>query len=834
MARSEYLTDLLQDLRFSARSLWRRPGFTAVAVLTLALGIGANSAIFSVVDGVLVKPLPYAEPERLVRVHHANPAEGVWDGMLSPPDFEDAFTGLDRLQAVGTFFYQPAQTGVNLGAESRDEGPRRRAGDGGRHRPVNLRDGGEPMRATATHVGAGFFPALGVAAQVGRTLHPAENVEGSDRALVISDRLWRGRFGGDPELVGRSVALDGEKYRVVGVMPPRFAFPAPEVDVWLPISLIGEDDIPTWRGLRWMQVVARLAPGATPESARAELDRRLAAIAAAHPDTNEGWTAAVVEPLHTSLVGDVRPVLRVLFAAVGLVLLIACANLVNLLLARGTARAQELAVRAALGAERRRLLRQLLTEGLVLSLLGAAVGLAFAVWGVRLLVALAAEHLPRAADIQPDLRLVGFTLAIAMASALLFGLLPALRWSRSAGTASLRGEGRSAVGGGERERLRGALVVAETALAVLLLVGAGLLLNSLWRLVRVDPGFRSEGVLALSITFPDMPDPEELPRRRDAVLARVRQVPGVVAVGGSKTLPLHGQGEPYGFALPERPDDTITPAGGAFIVTPGYFDALGIPLLRGRTFRPDEPTEPPIGIVVNAALARQVWGTADAAGRRVMFGETPAEVIGVVGDVRTAGLGQPAEAAMYVGSHMAPRSTLKLFVRTQGDPARMAQAVRRAIHELEPDLPVSGVMPLEQLVSHTLVRPRVFATLLAIFSALALVLTMVGLYGVVSFAVAQRTKEIAVRVALGASRGNVLRMVLGRVARLSGLGLAVGLAAAFALARVLAGQLYGVGARDPLTFAVVAGALALAALVAGWVPARRAVRVAPAHSLRGE
>jgi predicted permease len=584
-----------------------------------------------------------------------------------------------------------------------------------------------------------------------------------------------------------------------------------------------------------MDVVARLAPGATPAAAKAELDQRLAAIAAANPDTKEGWDAAAVEPLHTSLVGDVRPVLRVLFAAVGLVLLIACANLVNLLLARGTARAQELAVRNALGAGRRRLVRQLLTEGLVLSLLGGALGLALAVWGVRLLVALAGEHLPRAGEIQTDWRLLAFTLAVSVAAALLFGLLPALRWSRAATGTTLRAEGRGTVGGGERERLRGALVVAETALAVLLLVGAGLLLNSLWRLTRVDPGFRAEGVLALSVTFPDdMEGPDELGRRRDAVLARLRDVPGVIAVGGSKTLPLHGQGEPYGFALPERPDDTVMPAGGAFIVTPGYFDALGIPLLRGRDYRADERRDGPIGIVVNAALARQLWGTVDAAGRTVLFGDTPAEIVGVVGDVRTQGLGEPPAPAMYVGSHMAPRSTLKVFVRTEGNPARLAGAVRQAIHVVEPDLPIAELEPLEAMVARTLVRPRVWATLLAIFSALALVLTVVGLYGVVSFAVAQRTREIAVRIALGASRGTVLKMVLGRVARLSGLGLALGLLAAVALARVLAGQLFGVEPRDPATFAAVTGTLALAALVAGYVPARRAVGVAPARSLRGD
>ncbi|HET9767315.1 MAG TPA: ABC transporter permease, partial [Thermoanaerobaculia bacterium] len=741
----------------------------------------------------------------------ANPREEKWESGFSPPDFDDLRPGLQRFTDVAAFFFQPAQSGVNL------------------------RGAGEPARLPAAYVSDRFFPTFGVGAAVGRTFLPEENVEGRDGVAMISHRLWQSRFGGDRSVVGRTLSFDDRPFQVVGVMPPRFAFPAPQVDVWLPISVIGENDIPTFRALRWMDVVARLAPGATPAGAQAELDRKLTSLAAQYPDSNAGWERAVVEPLQVNLVGDVRPVLRVLFTAVGLVLVIACANLVNLLLARGTARTQELAVRGALGAQRSRLVRQLLTEGLALALLGGALGLALALWGVRLLVVLAGDHLPRAAEIHPDARLVGFTLVVSLLAAFLFGLLPSLRWSRTAGSTALR-EGGRAVGGGERERLRGALVVAETALAVLLLVGAGLLTKGLWRLTHVDPGFRPERVLSLGVTFPsDLPGgAEELASRRDAVLARLRALPGVEAVGGSKTLPLHGQGEPYGFALPANPAQEITPSGGGFIVTPGYFRALGVPVLRGREYGPEDRRDGPLTLVVNAALAKQLWGTTDAVGKTVLWRDRPLTIVGVVGDVRTAGLGQPAPPAIYVGTHLAARSSLKLFVRTASDPAAMADAVRAAIHEVEPDLPVTDMAPLDRVVSGTLVQPRLFATLLGLFSGMALVLTLVGLYGVISFAVAQRTREIAVRMALGAPRRQVLGMVLRRVAGLSGAGLVLGLAAAVVLARVLAGRLFGVSAHDPATFASVAALLALAALAAGYVPARRAARVAPASSLRGD
>jgi predicted permease len=814
MARSEYTTDLLLDLRFTLRALRRRPGFTAVAVLTLALGIGANSAIWSVVDGVLLRPLPYREPARLVRVYDANPSRGVWNGKFSPLDLGDATAGLHRVESFGAFLYQPGQSGITLMAA------------------------GVPQRLVASYVGAGFFPTLGVGAALGRTLLPGENVPGRDRAVVMSDRLWRTRFGGDRGILGRTLDLDGDPFQVVGVMPSSFAFPAPEVDLWLPVSRIGEDDIPNRRNLRWLDVVARLAPGAAARAAESELSLRIAALAAAHPDSNEGWTRAVVEPLRDDLVGDVGPLLRVLVVAVGLVLLIACANLVNLLLARGTTRLQELAVRTALGAERRRLVRQLLTEGVVLSLLGGAVGLLLGLGGVRLQVSAAGGHLPLAGEIHADLRLLAFTFAVSLVAALIFGILPALRWSRLAGALALREGGRGALGG-ERERLRSGLVVVETGLAVLLLVGAGLLLHSLWRLSHVDAGFRPHGVLTLSLSLPpglaDDTFHDHFALVRESILRRVREVPGVVAAAASKTLPLHGQAEPYRFALPEHPDQLVEPAGGGFIVTSDYFRTLGIPVLRGREFRAGESIEHgDFDAVVNAALARQLWGTLDVTGKRLLFGSRPVEVVGVVGDVRTEGLGEPAKPALYVPSHLAPRASVKLFVRTEGDPSRYARTIADAIREVQPQVPVGDVEPLTAVVQDTLVRQRVFALLLGIFSMLALVLTVVGLYGVVAFAVAQRTREIAVRVALGAERGELLRMVLARVARLAGTGLLAGLLAALALARLLAGQLYGVTPRDPTTFVAVAVALGLAALVAAYVPVRRALSVAPASTLRGE
>jgi predicted permease len=797
-----------RNLRYAVRTLRRNPGFAAVALLTLALGIGANSAIFTVVDAVLLRPLPYAAPEGLVRLSHEDREEGIRDGSFSPPDFEDLAARSTAFERLAAYFYSPGQSGMNL------------------------RGSGEPLRLETAFVSREFFPALGVAAEAGRTLAPDENTPGSDRVVVISHRLWRSRFGEDRAIVGRRVSLDGEPFTVVGVMPPSFEYPARQTDVWVPLSLIGEDDIPRQRGLRWLSVFGRLRDGATLESARTETDAILRQIAEAHPESNEGWTTAGLRSLRDEVVGDVRPVLLVLLGAVGLVLLIACANLANLLLVRGTARSREIAIRGALGAERGHLVRQMMTESLVIAVLGGVLGLVLAVWGVDVLTALAGDALPRRDALAPNARVLAFTLAVSLLTGLVFGLLPALRSSRVAIGAVLRG-GRGDTDGRERQGVRSALVVAEVALAVVLLVGGGLMLRSLWKLVNVDPGFRSENVLALSVTLDDGLDPAVRFRRRDRIIDRISELPGVVAVGGSKTMPLHGGGEPVEFTLPERPGTAFHPDAGTFLVTPGYFRALRIPLRRGRGFT-DADTIRPV-LIVSESMARRLWPGEDPVGRSLQL--TPAvgaEVVGVVADVRTEGLTKAPGAAAYLPSHFAPRSTVKLFVRTTRDPLSLAAAVRRAVWEVDPAQPISEMAALGRVVGETITRPRLFAMLLGLFSALALALALIGIYGVISYGVAQRTREIGIRIALGADRAAVLRDVVGRTARLTAAGLAAGIVGALALTRVLAAQLYGVGPTDVPTFVAVAVLLSIVALVAGYLPARRAAAVDPAIALRYE
>lgn len=817
---------LLQDLRFAVRQLLKSPGFTLIAAATLALGIGANTAIVSLVSGTLLAPLPYQDPDRLVRVAHRTAEQGVTDASFSREDFADLAAGARGFAQSGTWFYTPGQSGVSLTG------------------------GGEPERLDGAYVSAGFFPTLGVGAAVGRTLAPGENVPGADRAVVLSHDLWRRRFGGDPGLVGRTLLLDGQSSVVVGVMPPSFTFPDAAVDLWLPVSQIGEDDIPHLRGLRWMSAVARLAPGVTPQAAEAEAEGVFRRLAAAYPDSNEGWERAAVIPLHEAVMGEVRRPLMVLLAGVALVLVVACANLANLLLARGAARAREVAVRAAIGASRRRLIRQLLTESLVLALVGGAAGLLLAVWGIDVLAAFGAatsdQLVPRLAEVEPDGRTLLVSLALTLATGLLTGLLPALQTASNGLSGTLQEEGRGSAGGRGGARLRSLLVVAETALATLLLVGAGLLLHSFWRLVTVDPGFRSEGVLALSIRIPEalLGEGEDRTRAaayRDGLLRRLAQIPGVAGVGAAKTLPLAGGGEPYDFHREDerggpQTSSTVAAKSGAYIVTPGYFEALGIPLLRGRTFSERDGADDLV-LLVNQAFARRVWPGQEAVGQRLWLGEqAPFEVVGVVGDVRNDGLAAPAETALYVPSAVFQRSSVKIFVRAVPGlaPEALAAPVRQAIWELDPQQAIADLAPLRQLVAGTVARPRLFAVLLGAFSAAAVALAGLGLYGVIAYGVRRRTREIGVRMALGAGRGAVTRLVVSEGAMLAGAGVVCGLAAAFALARLMRGLLFGIGATDPSTYAAAALLVASVALLASWLPARRAARLDPYSALRAD
>ncbi|HEX7049888.1 MAG TPA: ABC transporter permease [Longimicrobiales bacterium] len=803
--------DLLQDLRYAFRSLRRTPGFTAVAVLTLALGIGGNTAIFSVVDGVLLEPLPFAEPERLVRVLHRAPENGfaVTPGAFSPQDFEDLKRDNVVYERLAGYYFVPGQS------------------------ETILVGGGEPRELETAFVSAEFFAALGVPPALGRVPGADENVPGADRVVVLSDGFWRRRFGSDPGVVGRTLSLDGESFTVIGVMPPSFDFPSPETEIWVPLSLIGEDDIPHVRGLRWIAALGRLAPGATIETATSATNTVLRRLESAYPETNEGWGSATVVPLRESLVGEVRPALLVLLGAVALVLLIACANLANLLLARGNARSRELAIRAALGAGRSRVVRQLLTESVALALAGGGVGLALAFWGVDAFVSLSAGTIPRPDAIRLDARVIGFTLAVSVLTGVVFGLVPSLTASRVDVGEALK-EGGRGTAGGRRHGMRRLFVVAETALAVVLLAGAGLLIRSFWNLTRVDPGFSSENVLTLSLSTPSeiaQGDRRNVYRRE--ILDRVANLPGVLAVGASKTIPLRGGGEPFSFSLPGRTDaSSITPESGGFIVSSGYFRALGIPLVRGRVFTAADETNGAPVVIVNQAMARRYWPGEDPVGKSLGSGESEFRIVGVVGDVRNDGIAQAPGPAVYVPMYLAPRSSMKLFVRTATDPVRLAGAIRRAIWDVSPDQPISGVTTMQRVVSDTVARPRFLMLLLGSFSGLALILAALGVYGVIAYTVSRRTYEVGILIALGATRGDVLRLIIVQGIAPALAGLAVGIVAALALTRILSSLLYGVDPADPATFAGVALVLAAVTLIAVHLPAHRAADVDPMVALR--
>jgi putative ABC transport system permease protein len=808
------MDNLLHDLRYALRALRRSPGFALVAVLTLALGIGLNTAIFSVVNGVLLRPLPFRAPDQLVRLHHVHPEEAAEGGPFSPQDLEDLQGGASGFESLAAYLYQEGNASLRLTGE------------------------GEPSQVQVAHVSREFFPLLGVNAAAGRTLRAEENVPGADRVVVLSDALWRSRYDGDPSLVGRTLTLRGEPFTVVGIMPPSFSFPDNSAEAWVPLSLIGEDDIPRERGLRWMNVVGRLRPGTSPETALASVNSVLVRLAQEHAESNEGWGRARLETLREAVVGPVAPALMVLLGTVALVLLVACANLANLLLARASAREREIAIRTAMGAGRGRLVRQMLTESLVLALLGGALGLAMAGAGVRALLVLSAGTIPRPNEVGIDGRVAAFALLLSVATAVLFGLVPALRAARGATAQTLRDGGR---GGTERRGAgtRAALVLAQTAAAMVLLVGAGLLVNSFWRLLNVDPGFRSDNVLVASFEIPgDRYDSgDKINAYRGEVMRLVGEVPGVEAVGSAKTQPLRGGGEPYEFTLPGRsgPDAKVTPGSGTMMVTPGYFEALSIPLVRGRAFDArDELAESPYVLMINQAAARRWFPGTDPVGQSLQMGTLTFTVIGVAGDVRNEGLASAPQPAVYFPSSIAPRRATQLFIRTTGDPAALAGAVRRAIRTADPQQPITSLRTMESAMAESVAQPRFFTLILSLFGAVAVFLAALGLYGVVAYTVTRRTPEIGIRMALGARAGEVVRMVIGRSALPTAAGILAGTVAALLLSRLMASMLFEVRPADPVTFTAAAALLAVIALVASWLPARRAARIQPTHALRGD
>lgn len=800
------------DLRFGVRLLRRSPVLSAVAVLTFALGVGANSAVFSVVNAALLRPLPYPEPDRLVVAWETDAAQPDRRLPVAPADYLDWRSASDEVFVALTGYHPWSHT---------------------------LTDRGEPTQLSAGVVDDGFFRALGVEPALGRTFRADEiNAEGV-LVVVLSDLLWRERFGADPAVLGAKVTLDDQPYTVVGVMPPGFDFPR-DARLWRPIHLSPET---ARRDFQYLRVLGRLRADRSVEAGTQALATVTARLESAYPETNEG-RGVVVLTLAEQIVGDQRPALLVLWGAVTLVLLVACANLGSLLLARAAARAGELAVRAALGAGRRRLALQFLGESLVLAALGGGLGLAIAVGGSRLLVGLSPEPIPGTEGGLLDGRVLLFTLALVVAAGLLFGLLPVLQPKRDGLASGLREAGRAS--GSRLPRLRGALVVAEIGLATVLTVGAGLLFQSFLRLRGVDPGFDPRGVLAVQVALP--PTTYTEPQQTAGFIAelsrRVCALPGVSSCGVALSLPLaNGMTVDNRFSIEGRavePGQEMT----AFMraVTPGYFPSLRIPVIAGRGLEERDDAASPGVVVINRALAERYWPGRDPVGDRVVIGaqlgglgaveEVPREVVGVIGDVKHSALDADSAPAIYFPMAQGTWRHLQVVARVAGDPLALAPALRAEVWEIDDRLPVTKVRELETVVTEAVAQPRFSMLLMAVFAAVAVLLAAVGVYGVISYTVHQRYREVGVRLALGAGRGDVQRLVLAQGARLAAAGLALGLLLAVGLSRLLRSLLYGVDSGDPLTFLTVLVVLAAVALAASYLPARRAARIDPVVTLR--
>jgi putative ABC transport system permease protein len=799
---------LIQDVRYGVRMMRKRPGFTAVVVLTLALGIGANTAIFSVVNAVLLRPLPYRNAERLVWVG-GNIRGGTNGASVSPPDYLD-------YRAQNTVFEEfAASTSVP--------------------NAVNLTGAGEPERLTGSRVTANYFRAFGVEPALGRAFGAEEERAGPAPVAVLSDGLWKRRFGGDPSVVGKTLTLDGKAVTVVGIAPPEFQYPA-GAELWLPLD--SDDPDMKIRPAHFLRPIGLLKPGVTIEQARAETDLIARRLEELYPESNKGWSLTLI-PLQEQVVGDVRTSLWVLLGAVGFVLLIACANVSNLMLARAAARRRELALRTALGASRWRVARQQLTESVLLALAGGALGLLLAWWGVDVLAALGAGDIPRTRDIGVDGRVLAFTAALSVLTGLAFGLLPALRASRPDLNEVLKDAGRGTSGPG-RGRVRAALVVSEIALALTLLAGAGLLVKSFVGLRRVNPGFDPANVLTLRIDLARAryAKPEQAAAFFGELQRRVAALPGVEAAGMVTELPLSGQPNDMYFYVAGRPPQTADQKVTADFrrVNQDYFRAMRIPLLRGRGFTEQEVAGAAGVVVVNETLARNFFPDEDPLGKHLVidFGKAEEfEIVGVAGDVRHRSLEGEVYQMMYLPTLRVGRTNL--VVRTTSpDPLALASAVRGEVAAVDRDQPVSAVRTMEEVVSGSVAQQRFRTLLLAAFAGVALLLAGVGIYGVIAYSVTHRTHEIGIRMALGAGAADILKMVVGQGMALALAGVAVGLLAALALTRVLSSLLFGVTATDAATFAAVSLLIAAVALLACLVPARRATKVDPMVALRYE
>jgi putative ABC transport system permease protein len=813
------MNTLLQDIRFGLRMLLKSPSISIVATVALALGIGANTAIFSVVNAVLLRPLPFPEPESLVSIFETNTQRGLQRGSHSYPNFLDLRAQNTTLERVCSYH------GADYVMTGR----------------------GEPARLQGLVATADLFPLLGVAPALGRTFHPDEDKPSGSRVVILSHALFQKRFNSDPSILNQAITLEGRSFTVVGVMPPGFEFPIQNdpVELWTTIAgdASGDEPVTGMRGAHFLRVIGRLKPGVTSEQAQAELTTIATRLEQQYPDTNTHAGLRLDSAL-TALVGDVRPTLLIMLGAVACVLLIACANVANLLLARATSRHKEMAIRTALGASRMRVVRQLLTESVLLSLLGGAVGLLLAVWWSDLLVALGKDDIPRAVQVGMDWRVLGFTLGLSLLTGVIFGLAPAFHSSKSELVETLKEGGRGTSEGARRNRVRNVLVVSELAIAVVLLVGAGLLIKSLWRLRNVNSGLQPENILTFNVGLPEIKYNSERQGRFFVDLkSRLESMPGVQSASTIFPLPLSGDRFSISFDIEERPvPPKDQPSADLFSTGVGYFRVMGIPVIKGRDFDDrDKHGSTPV-LIITETFARQHFPNEDPIGKRIRPGiatyegerSTMREIVGVVGDVRNRTLNTEPKAAYYMPQAQLPFSQMVAVVKTVNDPHSLISGVTKEAAAMDPDIPLFGVKSMEDYLSTSVAAPRFNTTLLSIFAAVALVLTVVGLYGVMSYSVAQRTNEIGIRLALGAQSRDVLMMIVKQGSTLILLGLAIGLLGAFALMRLIASLLFGVTAKDPFTFVAVAALLALVALLACYVPAWRATKVDPMEALRCE
>jgi putative ABC transport system permease protein len=793
------MADLIKDIRYALRGLVRRPGFTAVAVITLALGIGANTAIFSVVYGVLLRPLDYPNPEQLVVLRESKPFK-QWDAQIAPGNFlewQHQNTVFSDLAAYRTVSY-------------------------------NLSAGGGPERLLAGRVSANLFKLFGVQPILGREFLTDEDQPGREKVVIVGEGFWRRRFASDPNLLGKTLRLSGEDFTVVGILPGEFRLPDQKKrELWTPIAFTETER--TLHHAHYFEAIARLKPNVTLDQARAEMTAIAARLAREHPTSNEGWTIKLA-PVLDFTVGDARKLLWTLFGAVGIVLLIACANVTHLLLARATTRHKEIAIRVAVGAGRLRIIRQLATESLVLAVLGALAGWPIASWGLSAMLAIAPADLPRLSGVTIDNRALLFTVLVTLLTALIFGLVPALQLAKTNTNKALKDGGSE---GNRSANVGNLLIAAEVALAVILLVGGTLLLRSIWNIYQINPGFDERNALAVTLQLSEKKyaESQQVARFSEQLVHEVSTLPGVRAAGVARIMPIvHDLTTSYYIEGRPREADKDLPLTNYSAVSPDYFSAMGIPLIAGRTFTNQDTQQSPRVAIVSARMAQEAFPGEDPIGKRINVTTAPEsfrEIVGVVGDVKQQGIFQRFASHVYEPFAQAPAPFMTLVVRTSGDPLPLVPAIRTKVLALDPELPLQRVITLDQIVPDSIRQTRFAASLLSVFGVVAVLLAMAGLYGVVSYSVAQRSRELGIRVALGAQVPDILRMVLRQGMSFVLLGEIAGMAAAYSLTGYIAIVLHGVTPADPATYAAVAVLLFLVALVACYVPARRATKVDP-------